>query len=417
MGFLIPLLIVLAIDFYTFQGLKTLISSSVQHVNYIYLSYWVISIMLPALFIYGMMEMRRNHQMPAAWVTLGNIWFILLVTKLVFILVLFGEDIYRFFEAIYFKVSSYFSDEITVESPSMASRRKFVSQGALLLASIPFMSLTYGMIRGRYQYKIHKQTIYYKDLPEEFDGFRICQISDIHSGSFDDRDGVLKGLDMIKSLNADLIVFTGDLVNTFASEFDPWVADFKTLKAPYGQFSILGNHDYGEYTQWETEEAKQQNFEAVKAHHAKIDFKLLLDESVKIEKNGQSLRLLGVENWGVGFGKRGNLEKALHQVNALDFKILLSHDPTHWENEVKMHPQHIHLTLSGHTHGMQMGIEIPGFKWSPIQYRYPKWAGQYEEAGRNLYINRGFGVLGFRGRVGIWPEITEITLKKGELSL
>lgn len=417
MGFLIPLLIVLAIDFYTFQGLKTLISSSVQHVNYIYLSYWVISIMLPALFIYGMMEMRRNHQMPAAWVTLGNIWFILLMTKLVFILVLFGEDIYRFFEAIYFKVSSYFSDEITVESPSMASRRKFVSQGALLLASIPFMSLTYGMIRGRYQYKIHKQTIYYKDLPEEFDGFRICQISDIHSGSFDDRDGVLKGLDMIKSLNADLIVFTGDLVNTFASEFDPWVADFKTLKAPYGQFSILGNHDYGEYTQWETEEAKQQNFEAVKAHHAKIDFKLLLDESVKIEKNGQSLRLLGVENWGVGFGKRGNLEKALHQVNALDFKILLSHDPTHWENEVKMHPQHIHLTLSGHTHGMQMGIEIPGFKWSPIQYRYPKWAGQYEEAGRNLYINRGFGVLGFRGRVGIWPEITEITLKKGELSL
>lgn len=417
MGFLIPLLIVLAIDFYTFQGLKTLISSSVQHVNYIYLSYWVISILLPALFIYGMMEMRRNHQMPAAWVTLGNIWFILLMTKLVFILVLFGEDIYRFFEAIYFKVSSYFSDEITVESPSMASRRKFVSQGALLLASIPFMSLTYGMIRGRYQYKIHKQTIYYKDLPEEFDGFRICQISDIHSGSFDDRDGVLKGLDMIKSLNADLIVFTGDLVNTFASEFDPWVADFKTLKAPYGQFSILGNHDYGEYTQWETEEAKQQNFEAVKAHHAKIDFKLLLDESVKIEKNGQSLRLLGVENWGVGFGKRGNLEKALHQVNALDFKILLSHDPTHWENEVKMHPQHIHLTLSGHTHGMQMGIEIPGFKWSPIQYRYPKWAGQYEEAGRNLYINRGFGVLGFRGRVGIWPEITEITLKKGELSL
>lgn len=417
MGFLIPLLIVLAIDFYTFQGLKTLISSSVQHVNYIYLSYWVISILLPALFIYGMMEMRRNHQMPAAWVTLGNIWFILLVTKLVFILVLFGEDIYRFFEAIYFKVSSYFSDEITVESPSMASRRKFVSQGALLLASIPFMSLTYGMIRGRYQYKIHKQTIYYKDLPEEFDGFRICQISDIHSGSFDDRDGVLKGLDMIKSLNADLIVFTGDLVNTFASEFDPWVADFKTLKAPYGQFSILGNHDYGEYTQWETEEAKQQNFEAVKAHHAKIDFKLLLDESVKIEKNGQSLRLLGVENWGVGFGKRGNLEKALHQVNASDFKILLSHDPTHWENEVKMHPQHIHLTLSGHTHGMQMGIEIPGFKWSPIQYRYPKWAGQYEEAGRNLYINRGFGVLGFRGRVGIWPEITEITLKKGELSL
>lgn len=417
MGFLIPILLILAIDFYAFQGLKTLLSSSVQHANYIYLSYWLISIALPALFIFGMIEMRRNHQMPVIWVTLGNIWFILLMTKLVFILVLFGEDIYRFFEAIYFKLSSYFSNELTEQSPTMASRRKFVSQGALFLASIPFMSLTYGLLRGRYQYKIHKQTVYYKDLPEAFDGFRICQISDIHSGSFEDREGVIKGLDLIKSLNSDLIVFTGDLVNTFATEFDPWVNDFKSLKAPYGQFSILGNHDYGEYTQWETQEAKQQNFEAIKAHHAEMDFKLLLDESVKIEKNGQSIHLLGVENWGVGFGKRGNLEKALNQVPESEFKVLLSHDPTHWENEVKMHPQHIHLTLSGHTHGMQMGIEIPGFKWSPIQYRYPKWAGLYQEAGRNLYINRGFGVLGFRGRVGIWPEITEITLKRGEESV
>ncbi|MEI2695285.1 MAG: metallophosphoesterase [Saprospiraceae bacterium] len=414
MGFVIPILLVLAIDFYAFQGLKTLLSSNFQQLNLVYLSYWLISIILPALFIYGMLEMRRNHQMPVIWVTLGNIWFILLMTKLVFILVLFGEDIYRFFEAIYLKLQNYFSNEISIESPTMASRRKFVSQGALLLASIPFMSLTYGMIRGRYQYKIHQQTLYYKDLPEAFDGFRICQISDIHSGSFEDRAGVLKGLDMIKALKSDLIVFTGDLVNTFSTEFDPWVADFKNLKAPYGQYSILGNHDYGEYTQWETEAAKQQNFKAIKAHHADMDFRLLLDESIKIEKNNQSIRLLGVENWGVGFGKRGNLEQALHQVDASEFKILLSHDPTHWENEVKTHPQNIHLTLSGHTHGMQMGIEIPGFKWSPIQYRYPKWAGLYSEAGRNLYINRGFGVLGFRGRVGIWPEITEITLKRGE---
>jgi len=414
MGFVIPILLVLAIDFYAFQGLKTLLSTNFQQLNLVYLSYWLISIILPALFIYGMLEMRRNHQMPVIWVTLGNIWFILLMTKLVFILVLFGEDIYRFFEAIYLKLQNYFSNEISIESPTMASRRKFVSQGALVLASIPFMSLTYGMIRGRYQYKIHQQTLYYKDLPEAFDGFRICQISDIHSGSFEDRAGVLKGLEMIKALKSDLIVFTGDLVNTFSTEFDPWVADFKNLKAPYGQYSILGNHDYGEYTQWETEAAKQQNFEAIKAHHADMDFRLLLDESIKIEKNNQSIRLLGVENWGVGFGKRGNLEQALHQVDASEFKILLSHDPTHWENEVKTHPQNIHLTLSGHTHGMQMGIEIPGFKWSPIQYRYPKWAGLYSEAGRNLYINRGFGVLGFRGRVGIWPEITEITLKRGE---
>ncbi len=414
MGFLVPILIILAIDFYAFQGIKTLLANAVQHPNYYYLSYWFISIVLPALFVYGMMEMRRNHQMPPFWVHLGNIWFVLLISKLVFILVLFGEDIYRFFEILYYKMVSIFSSTEAETTNSMASRRKFISQGALLLASIPFISLSYGLIRGRYQYKVHRQDLFFNDLPEQFEGFRIIQISDIHSGSFDDREGVLKGLDMIKSLKGDLIVFTGDLVNTFSYEFDPWLEDFKTLKAPFGQYSVLGNHDYGEYTQWESQEAKQENFEAIKKHHQNMDFKLLLDESVKIEKNGQTIRLMGVENWGVGFGKRGQLNKALVDVEPSEFKILMSHDPTHWEQEVKAHPMHIHLTLSGHTHGMQMGIEIPGFKWSPIQYRYPKWAGHYKESNRNLYINRGFGVLGFRGRVGIWPEITEITLRKGD---
>ncbi|HEX5625756.1 MAG TPA: metallophosphoesterase, partial [Saprospiraceae bacterium] len=287
-----------------------------------------------------------------------------------------------------------------------------VMQGAFALAALPLISLTYGMIKGRYQYKIHKQQLFFKDLPEAFDGFTITQISDVHSGSFDDREGVLKGLEMIQSLNSDLIVFTGDLVNTYASEFDPWVADFASLKAPFGKYSILGNHDYGDYAKWANLEDKQKNFESLIDHHRNMGFRLMMDEAEHIEKDGATISLMGVENWGLGFGKRGKLHKALETVRPDAFKILLSHDPTHWENEVKSHDRHIHLTMSGHTHGMQMGIEIPGFKWSPIQYRYPKWAGVYQENDRYLYINRGFGVLGFRGRVGIWPEITQIELKR-----
>ncbi len=411
---LLSLLFVFAIDYYAFQGVKMYFSPGMSDNNRLLISgiYWLLSAIIPVLFVLGIIEFRKQGQTPHIFVLLGNIWFILLLSKLVFVFVLFGEDIYRFFSGLYFKFFDSSSDSLVNNSGFLPSRRKFVSQGALLLAALPFLSLTYGMLRGRYQYKIHRQTLFFKDLPEAFDGFTISQISDVHAGSFDDREGVLKGLEMVKSLNSDLLVFTGDLVNTYAHEFDPWVNDFKSLKARYGKYSILGNHDYGEYAQYSSPQAKQHNFEDIKAQHAKMNFRLLLDESIEIEKEGQKLYVLGVENWGLGFGKRGNLNKALKNVQTEDFKILLSHDPTHWEQEVKSHPTNIHLTLSGHTHGMQMGIEIPGIKWSPIQYRYPKWAGIYEENSRYLYINRGFGVLGFRGRVGIWPEITQITLKK-----
>jgi uncharacterized protein len=414
MGMLIALLFIFAIDYYAFQGVKMYFAPGISDTNRLLISgtYWLLSAIIPVLFILGFIELRKHDHTPYIMVLTGNVWFIILLTKLVFVLVLFGEDIFRFFSGVYFKFFDAGSETLAENSSFLPSRRKFVSQGALLLASLPFLSLTYGLVRGRYQYKIHRQTLFFKDLPEAFDGFTICQISDIHAGSFDNREGVLKGLELIKSLNSDLLVFTGDLVNTYANEFDPWVNDFKTLEAAYGKFSILGNHDYGEYARHQNAEEKNLNFENIKALHQQMEFKLLMDESVSIEKNGQSIKLLGVENWGVGFGRRGNLNKALFNVDNEDFKILLSHDPTHWEHEVKMHESNIHVTLSGHTHGMQMGIEIPGIKWSPIQYRYPKWAGLYEENKRYLYINRGFGVLGFRGRVGIWPEITQITLKR-----
>ncbi|MFN8278890.1 MAG: metallophosphoesterase [Saprospiraceae bacterium] len=406
------LCILFAIDLYTFQGFRLLIAGAGTWYKFMVYAYWMISILLPLAFIIFMARNRYQHQLPGVGVFIGNLWLILLVSKLVFIVFLFMEDISRVSGFLFSKISSLVDSSKATDSVSIASRRKFISQVALGIASLPFASLIYGVVAGRFNYKIHRLTLHFPDLPDAFDGFKITQISDVHSGSFDSKEGVIKGLEMIKSLDSDLLVFTGDLVNTFSEEFDPWIDEFKKLRAPYGQFSILGNHDYGEYAEWKSQDEKQSNFERIKAHHDSIGFRLMLDESVRIEKEGAHLQLLGVENWGQGFGQRGNLAKALSDVGEEDFKILLSHDPTHWEYQVKKHPQQIHLTLSGHTHGMQMGVEIPGFRWSPAQYRYPKWAGHYEENDRHLYINRGFGVLGFRGRAGIWPEITQIELRK-----
>jgi len=189
---------------------------------------------------------------------------------------------------------------------------------------------------------------------------------------------------------------------------------FSELTAPFGKFSILGNHDYGDYRSWESETAKADNLQRLKEIHKEIGFRLMLNESLKIEKSGEHITLIGVENWGKGrFQKYGDLDKAIADVEDQDFKILMSHDPSHWDAKTLQHPKHVHLTLAGHTHGMQFGIEIPGFKWSPIKYMYPQWAGIYNEKNKYLYVNRGFGFLAYPGRVGILPEITVITLEKG----
>jgi predicted MPP superfamily phosphohydrolase len=240
----------------------------------------------------------------------------------------------------------------------------------------------------------------------------LTHISDIHSGSFDNPDKIAYGIELINEQESDVILFTGDIVNNTANEMDDWIPYFKRLKAKYGKYSVLGNHDYGEYVRWKTLEEKEQNFQAIKDIHPKIGFDLLLNDSIFIEKKDQKIALVGVENWGTRFKKAGDLKLASSKIQKEDFKILLSHDPSHWESEVKDHEYDYHLTLSGHTHGMQFGIEIPGIKWSPVQYLYKQWAGIYKEYGRYINVNRGFGFLGFPGRVGIWPEITVITLKK-----
>ena len=314
------------------------------------------------------------------------------------------EDITRLIKAIFRKPTN---------APRIPSRRKFVSTLGWGLAAIPFASILYSIFKGKYNYKVWKYTLYFDNLPKAFDGYRITQISDIHCGSFDNYEKIRYGVDLINSQKSDVILFTGDLVNNLANEVHNWKSLFATLQAPDGVFSIMGNHDYGDYSSWETSEAKQQNLEHLFQLQKQMGWQLLLNEHCYLERNGEKIALIGVENWGHGrFSKYGDLNKAMEGVNTEDFKILMSHDPTHWQEVVLPENKDIQLTLSGHTHGMQCGIEIPGWlKWSPSQYIYKYWGGMYEEDGKYLNVNRGFGYHAFPGRLGVWPEITVIELK------
>ena len=315
------------------------------------------------------------------------------------------EDITRLIKAIFRKPTN--------KAPRIPSRRKFVSTLGWGLAAIPFASILYSIFKGKYNYKVWKYTLYFDNLPKAFDGYRITQISDIHCGSFDNYEKIRYGVELINSQKSDVILFTGDLVNNLANEVHNWKSLFATLQAPDGVFSIMGNHDYGDYSSWETTEAKQQNLEHLFQLQKQMGWQLLLNEHCYLERNGEKIALIGVENWGHGrFSKYGDLNRAMEGINTEDFKILMSHDPTHWQEVVLPENKDIQLTLSGHTHGMQCGIEIPGWlKWSPSQYIYKYWGGMYEEDGKYLNVNRGFGYHAFPGRLGVWPEITVIELK------
>ena len=290
-------------------------------------------------------------------------------------------------------------------------RSTFLSWMGVGLSSTLFFSLLYGF-GNKYNYKVIKKKIALKGLPSSFKGFKIIHISDIHSGSLKDKAAVLKGIELIEKQNADLVLFTGDLVNDRASEMYNWMDVFGKIKAPHGVFSTLGNHDYGDYVKWDTTEEKKQNLEALKKVHYDLGWRLLMNENTSIEKNGEKIKIVGIENWGAKarFPKYGKMDLAMHGVSKEDVAILLSHDPSHWEAEVIPRYSNIQLTLSGHTHGMQFGLENPYFKWSPVQWVYKQWAGIYDNKDQQLYVNRGFGFLGYPGRVGILPEITLIEL-------
>ncbi|MEZ4874814.1 MAG: metallophosphoesterase [Flavobacteriaceae bacterium] len=391
------------IDVYAFQAIRTLTKN-----QWIHWMYFLVSLSLLGLFIYQIAGGLHSRQMTPSRMYVFGVFLTLLVPKLLLIVVLFGEDMIRFGVGIFSKIAG--SDE----NFYLPSRRKFISAVALGIAAVPFASLLYGMYRGKYNYQVLKYALEFDDLPEAFDGYTLTQISDIHSGSFDNEKKVAYGIDLINEQQSDIILFTGDLVNNKADEMVPWKEHFSTLKAKDGVFSVLGNHDYGDYIDWPSQNAQRENLQQLKELQKEMGWRLLLNEHITLSRNGQSIKLIGVENWGAGgFKKAGDLEKACEGVSKTDFKILMSHDPSHWTEKVKADDRNIQLTLSGHTHGMQFGIEIPGwFKWSPVKYRYENWAGIYETVGRYLNVNRGFGFLGYPGRVGIWPEVTVIQLKK-----
>ena len=408
MRWLITLLLLVFFQWYSYQALKTAISN--RWILYGYVFFTVI--IVGNLLFYTLILERNTTNEPRLMYAIG-FFLSLLIFQLLVSVILLAEDVFRIPQALYS-----FLKRVPEQTQFIPSRRKIISQIALGLASIPFASLLYGMYRGKYNYKVLSYNLEFEDLPDAFDGFKITQISDIHSGSFDNQTKVQYGVDLVNQQKSDLVLFTGDLVNNRADEIKPWIKIFNKIKAEFGVFSILGNHDYGDYMRWESPAAKRKNMEDLYDAHNEMGWDLLLNESRYIEKDGERLAIIGVENWGSGFKKAGDLNKALNKVSEKDFKILLTHDPSHWEAQVIPHPFKIHLTLSGHTHGMQFGIEIPGIiKWSPAKWRYKQWAGLYGENKQYLNVNRGFGYLAYPGRVGMWPEVSVITLSKSKSSI
>ncbi|MBP6694564.1 MAG: metallophosphoesterase [Saprospiraceae bacterium] len=403
------------LDWYTYNGLQSMFF----HTRYVKL--WKILYALVSGFTYLSIFYLMYSYSPGntgqrnEYLNLmGGFVFTMFVTKMVFggflLLQDTGRLVYGGFQYVKFKLS----DDVWSEDSFIPGRRMFLTSFATIAAGLPFFSLLFGITKGKYLYTVEKKVLSFKDLPDEFEGFNIVQISDIHAGSFDNKEKVRKGIDMINELNADVVCFTGDLVNSEKEEIDPYIDVFADIKAKYGKFAILGNHDYyGSYDRTRPEGEKLY-FEDFYKKYEKMGFTLLNNQHQKVFRNESSINIIGVENWGAGrwFPKKGDLDTATEGISTNEFNVLLSHDPTHWDEKVKDYDKHIHLTLSGHTHGFQFGFQMPGFAWSPAQYRYKKWMGLYEENGKNLYINKGFGFLGFPGRVGMWPEITLIELRK-----
>ena len=397
------------LEWYAFQAIKA--STNQRIWWWLYLS--IATFLLINLFI-GLLQFDRSRGFSTYETYSFGLFFAMAVFQLMVGGMLLLEDLIRGMKGLINIVSQ----TTTSDNLYLPKRRAFISQLAIALGMIPSGALIYGMLKGKYNYQVLRYTLTYDDLPQSFDGYQITQISDIHSGSFDNAEKVQYGIDLINQQESDIILFTGDLVNNIAKEMRPWQNQFSTLSARHGVFSVLGNHDYGDYYQWPSEQDKVDNMNQLSTLQKEMGWTLLRNEHHFIQRGKERLALLGVENWGTGFKRAGDLEKSLENVQANDFKILMSHDPSHWEAQVLPHAFPIHLTLSGHTHGMQFGIEIPGWiKWSPVKWRYKQWAGVYEQGQQKINVNRGFGFLAYPGRFGMWPEISVITLRRSKTAV
>ncbi len=403
-------LIFLLIDYYVFQAIITVSKNwTPAWKNLLQVGFWTPTLLsVTALLWWTFDDPYKYSPSFRNWMLTGL--FAVYFSKIFAVLILFMEDItrgVRWVASFFYKASD---ESIAGEA---ISRSEFLSKTALVAAAIPFGTMAYGIISGAHDYRIRRQTIKIPNLPKSFDGIKIAQISDIHSGSFFNKTAVKGGVQMVLDEKPDVIFFTGDLVNNEASEVKDYLDVFNKLKAPLGTFSVMGNHDYGDYHRWSSLEAKKKNFKDLIQAHGLIGFKLLMNQNHFLELAGEKVAILGIENWGGrGFTKYGKLEEAYKGTEEAAVKLLLSHDPSHWDAQVRPMYGDIDLMFAGHTHGFQFGIEVGDFKWSPSQYAYKQWGGLYQEGSQYLYVNRGFGYLGYQGRIGMPPELTLIELKR-----
>lgn len=386
--------IFLFLEIYIYQAIRTLTDNF-----WIRTGYWAVSLIIYAVFAYEITHYQRTDRSMVRAQIMISLFLIFILPKIFIVLFLLIDDIVR--------IGGYLIGFAGPSENFFPERRKFLSLVGLGMSGVLSALFIDGITFGKYRHKVRRVKVKFPNLPESFKGYKIIQISDVHSGSFSDPGKLQHAVELINEQNPDLVLFTGDMVNNVADEFKPFIPLFSKIKAKDGKFAVLGNHDYADYVTWASLDAKKKNLDTLIDYEKQAGFDMLRNEHRVIEKNGEKLYILGVENWGLKpFPQFGRIDDALKGVPESATKILMSHDPTHFDYVVKKHPGNIHLTLSGHTHGMQFGLDLKNVKWSPVQYRYPKWADLYESEGKLLYVNRGFGVLGYPGRVGVLPEIT-----------
>ena len=408
-GWWVIVIVMLLIDLYVFMAVRTVSQNSSDRMKWtVYSIYWVISaagiitiILFPFVQFFQTNIVFRNY----VFAILVGLFFAKIIGSVFFLV----DDLRR--GGMWLMAKLFPATGANFAQQAAITRSTFISWLGIAFGGGLFATLLYGF-SNKYNYQLKKIKLVFDNLPSNFKGLKIVHISDIHSGSFNDKAAVLRGVEMVMSAKPDLVLFTGDLVNDKADEMHNYMDVFNKINAPMGVYSTLGNHDYGDYASWPTPEAKKENLERLKNVHAQLGWRLLMNEHVVLEKDNHQIALLGIENWSAfgNFPKYGKMSEAYPGSEKYPFKILMSHDPSHWDAEVRTKYPDIDIMLSGHTHGMQFGLENPYFKWSPVQWFYKEWAGLYEEGKQKLYVNRGYGFIGYPGRVGILPEITLIEL-------
>lgn len=410
MSFFILLGVLVLIDLYVYQAIATVSKDwPVVYKNIVRYGFWIFTALTFIAILWYAYSDPYKYGSQLRNLVLTAV-FMVYFSKLFGVLFVLIDDVQR---AVRWVVDYFQRDASKPSAGNTIPRSEFLAKAAVITATIPFAAMTYGIVSGAHDYRIRRKTIYLPNLPKSFDGIRIGQLSDIHSGSFFSKTAVKGGVEMFLKEKPDVIFFTGDLVNNETSEVKEYIDVFSKLHAPLGVYSVTGNHDYGDYKSWVTPEAKRQNFANLVEAHKHMGFDLLMNESRMLQEGGDKLAILGIENWGAGrFAKYGKLDEAYANTDEAAVKLLLSHDPSHWDAQVRPNYPDIDMMFAGHTHGFQFGVEIGGFKWSPSQYVYKQWADLYREGQQYLYVNRGFGYIGYPGRIGIPPELTIIELKR-----